>query len=109
MGKTVKLKIDETAPSDDSESSPQPKADPVARKLRAKVAAHRSWANTTDPAARTRNARVAAADRFEREVDPAGTLDPAERARRAASARKAYFLDLAARSRDARAARKVAA
>jgi hypothetical protein len=36
--------------------------------------------------------------RFEREVDPDGTLDPAERARRAENARKAYFASLALKS-----------
>jgi hypothetical protein len=67
-------------------------------------AAHISWANTPDPSARTAPARAAFDARFEREVDPDGVLPPAERKRRAAHARKAFFLDLAARS--ARSRRK---
>ena len=82
-----------------------PKLTPRERSLRAKVAAHRSWANTGDPATRTAPARRAfIVDRFEREVDPDGSLSPAERARRAAHARKAYFVGLALKS--ARARRK---
>ncbi len=45
-------------------------------------------------------------DRFEREVDPDGVLPAQERAKRAESARKAYFAKLALRSSQARAARK---
>jgi hypothetical protein len=41
-------------------------------------------------------------DRFERQVDPDGELPPAERARRAGHARKAYFTRLALRSAQAR-------
>lgn len=72
------------------------------RALRARLAAHTSWANTADPTARTEPARRAFDSRFEREVDPDGTLAPAERARRAESARKAYFLRLAYKSAAAR-------
>ena len=68
----------------------------------ARLAAHTSWANTPDPGARTAPARAAAFARFEREVDPDGVLSPAERARRAESARKAYFTRLALRSAQAR-------
>jgi hypothetical protein len=50
----------------------------------------------------TANARAAFLDRFEREVDPDGVLPAAERARRAAAARKAYFVRLAAKSAEAR-------
>ena len=75
------------------------------RTLIAKLAAHESWANTSDPAARTAPARAAALARFEHEVDPDGTLPPAERARRAASKRKAYFARLALRSAQVRRAR----
>lgn len=42
----------------------------------------------------------------ERQVDPDGVLDPAERARRAEHARRAYFTGLALKSAKARAARK---
>jgi hypothetical protein len=50
----------------------------------------------------TSAARKAFLDRFERQVDPDGTLDPAERARRAGHARKAYFTGLALKSAQAR-------
>lgn len=72
------------------------------RSLIARLAAHESWARTTDPSARTEPARRALLDRFEREVDPDGVLSPAERARRAGHARKAYFTRLALRSAQAR-------
>lgn len=45
-------------------------------------------------------------DKFEREVDPDGVLAPAERARRAAHARKAYFARLALKSAQARRRRR---
>lgn len=54
------------------------------------MAAHVSWAKTENAAARTAPARKALLDRFERQVDPEGTLDPAERARRANHARRAH-------------------
>jgi hypothetical protein len=75
---------------------------PAQRRLRAQIAAHASWAHTEDRAARTAAARQAAHDRFERQVDPEGVLPPGERARRAESARKAYFLSLALRSAKSR-------
>ncbi|MGH3968275.1 MAG: hypothetical protein ACRDTV_09240 [Mycobacterium sp.] len=37
-------------------------------------------------------------DKFERQVDPDGKLSPAERAKRAEHARKAYFARLALKS-----------
>jgi hypothetical protein len=75
---------------------------PAQRTLRARIAAHSSWANTADPAARTAPARAAAMERFEREVDPDGVLPEAERKRRAEHARKAYFSRLALKSAKAR-------
>lgn len=81
---------------------------PQQRRLRASQAAHSSWAQTTDRTARTAPGTAAFLDRFERQVDPAGQLDPQERARRAASARKAYFTRLALKSSRARASRKAA-
>ena len=78
------------------------------RALRARAAAHQSWANTADPSARTEPGRRAALERFEREVDPDGTLPPEERARRAAHARKAYFARLALKSAQARRRKKAA-
>jgi hypothetical protein len=79
---------------------------PEQRVMRSRLAAHRSWANTSDPAARTAPARKAALDRFERQVDPDGVLPEAERARRAEYARKAYFTELAFKSSRARQRRK---
>jgi hypothetical protein len=72
------------------------------RSLNARAAAHSSWAKTPDRSRRTAPAREAMLARFEREVDPDGTLPPAERARRADSARRAYFLALAAKSASTR-------
>ncbi|MCB1266445.1 MAG: hypothetical protein KDB56_18055 [Mycobacterium sp.] len=74
--------------------------------MRGQIAVHESWARTPDRAARTEKARKAALDRFERQVDPDGTLPPAERAKRAENARKAYFSRLALKSAQARRARK---
>ena len=79
---------------------------PAERALRARLAAHASWARTTDPAARTAPARAAFLDRFDRQVDPEGVLASAERARRAEHARRAYFLALAAKAAQARRAKR---
>ncbi len=46
---------------------------PSERSLRARMAAHASWANTSDRRARTAAGRKAAIDRFERQVDPPAT------------------------------------
>jgi hypothetical protein len=73
------------------------------RSLRARIAAHASWARTGDPAKRTAPAREAFLKRFEREVDPDGQLDPVERRRRAEHARKAHMQRLALKSAVARA------
>lgn len=81
---------------------------PTEKSLRGQMAAHTSWAHTEDRAARTANARKAALDRFEREVDPEGVLLPADRAKRAESARKAYFARLALKSAQARRRRNSA-
>jgi hypothetical protein len=78
------------------------KLTPAQRSMRAQIAAHASWANTTDRAARTAAASRAFNDRFARQVDPHGTLPPEERQRRAASARSACFTALALRSSQAR-------
>ena len=72
------------------------------RSLRSQIAAHESWAQTDDRPGRTAKARKAFLDRFERQVDPDGTLAPAERAKRAAHARKAHFKRLALKSAQAR-------
>lgn len=78
-----------------------PKMTPAERSLRASIAAHLKWANT-DAAEGTKAARAAFLDRFDRAVDPDGTLDPAERARRAAHLRSAHFKALALKSAQAR-------
>ncbi len=74
------------------------------RTLRARIGAYALHAKR-DPRETTRAARAALLAKFERQVDPQGTLDPAERARRALSARKAYFARLSLRSSIARRSR----
>lgn len=71
-------------------------------RLRARIAAHESWANTSDRSARTGSARAALLAKFEQRVHPDGTLPPEERARRAEHARKAHFARLALKSAQAR-------
>jgi hypothetical protein len=72
------------------------------RSMRAQIAAHESWVKTPNRSARTLPARMAMQAKFEREVDPDGTLPPAERAKRAGNARKAYYKRLALKSAQAR-------
>lgn len=79
-----------------------PANNPSERALIARAAAYDRWAGTEDRAAATAPGRKAALERFERQVDPDGRLDPAERARRAGYARKAYFTKLALKSAQAR-------
>lgn len=81
---------------------------PEERALRARLAVHTSWANTTDRTARTQPGRDAAFARFEREVDPDGVLPEAERRRRAEHLRKAHMQRLALASAKARRKRKAA-
>ncbi|MGY1871989.1 hypothetical protein [Nocardia gipuzkoensis] len=75
---------------------------PTERTLRARVAAHESWARTGDRAARTAKARAALESKFDRVVDPDGLLSPEERAYRADQARKAHYTRLALKSAQAR-------
>jgi hypothetical protein len=75
--------------------------DAAMRRLRARIAASARHAHTEGGEA-TAAARRAFLDRFERQVDPEGVLPPAERARRAGSARRAHFLRLALRSSQVR-------
>jgi hypothetical protein len=75
---------------------------PTERSLRARLAAHASWANTRDRSTRTAPARRAAMDRYERQVDPKGELAPGERARRAEQAMRAHMTRLAYKSAKAR-------
>lgn len=67
---------------------------PAERALIARHAAHASWASCEDRSARSAPGRIAADARFEKQVDPDGTLPPAERAKRAASARAAFYADI---------------
>lgn len=75
---------------------------PAERTMRARKAVHVSWSRTADRAARTAPARAAMLAKFEREVDPDGVLHPDERAKRAESAKRAYYADLAMKSVRAR-------
>lgn len=77
--------------------------DPIERTLRARLAAHMSWANAADRSARTERAREAAAERFEkkaREMHPDAT--DREIVTVAESLRKAYYTGLGLRSAQAR-------
>jgi hypothetical protein len=85
---------------------PQPRSQ---RSLASSIAAHERWAHEPDRSAATAAARAALMTKFEHEVDPDGTLDPAERARRAEHKRKAYFGRLALKSATVRRARAVVA
>ncbi|MGH3908822.1 MAG: hypothetical protein ACRDTE_32265 [Pseudonocardiaceae bacterium] len=78
---------------------------PAQRKLRAQIAANTRWSRE-DPATTGPRGQAGLLARFEREVDPGGTLEPAERARRAEAARKAHMQRLALASARARGARK---
>lgn len=77
--------------------------------LHARLGAYSLPAQVADPSAHTGPARRAFLDRFGREVDPDGVLTPADRARRAEHAKKAYFTRLALASAKARRARGSAA
>ena len=81
-----------------------PAHDPRDRALIAEIAISTRWANTPAeerPKANEKARREFLA-RFERDVDPDGTLHPAERARRAEHAKRAYFARLALKSVQAR-------
>jgi len=60
----------------------------------ARVAALSRWAEVRDRTAATAKARQGLLDRFAREVDPRGELEPAERARRAETARRKFYARL---------------
>jgi hypothetical protein len=80
----------------------------VDRKTSARIAALEKWARW-DAAAGTAAARKAFMGRFEREVieaDPNVIRRPREVIRRAELLKRAYFLRLAAKSAEGRAARK---
>jgi hypothetical protein len=71
-----------------------PELTPELRTLRAQIAAHESWANTTDRTARTAKARKALEDKFLAEADGDS--------KRAESLRRAYYARLAFKSAQAR-------
>lgn len=75
---------------------------PGERTLRAQIAANESWARCENRSARTLPARIALMEKFEYQVDPQRKLLPAERAKRAENARKAYYQRLALKSAQAR-------
>jgi hypothetical protein len=85
-----------------SRSHPSNGLTPSERVLRARMAAHISWAKTEDRSARTAAARRAALGRFEEQVDPDRRLSPSERARRAEHAMRAHMTRLALRSAQVR-------
>ena len=75
-----------------------PSLTPKERELRARLAAHESWANTSDRTARTAAGRAALDQKFLDQADG----DPV----RAASMRKAYYARLALKSAQARRAKR---
>jgi hypothetical protein len=81
---------------------------PEQRKMRASLAAHTRWAQETNRKEAMRPALDGMLAKFEREVDPQGVLDPAERAMRAESAKKAYFKALQLKSSRSRGKKKAA-
>jgi hypothetical protein len=83
-----------------------PGATTAERSLAGSIAANERWAKEPDREAATRPGRRAFMARFERLVDPDGVLAPDERARRAGSAKRAYFQRLALRSSRIRRLRK---
>lgn len=74
---------------------------PNERTMRARLAAHLLHASV-DSREHTGPARRAFMARFEDQVDPDRVLSPAERARRAEHAKKAYFTRLALKSAQVR-------
>lgn len=83
-----------------------PAFDPVERSRIARIAANTRHSRC-DGFETTASARKAAEGRFDDQVDPERVLPPAERARRADLARRAYFQQLARKSAAARRKRTV--
>jgi hypothetical protein len=96
-------RTDSAAPAYSSEQGRA--ASPAERSLRARLAAYAMHAQR-DSRQTSAPGRAAFLARFEREVDPDGTLDPAERQRRAAQARSAYFTRLSLAAAKARRAQR---
>lgn len=78
---------------------------PGERALRARMASHASWANTSDRARRSRPGQAAAFKRFEDMVDPDGSLSESERFKRAESLRRAHMAEIALKSAKSRRAK----
>lgn len=76
------------------------------RSLRARIAAHASWAKTSDRKARTSRATEGFLQRLEQEIDPGNELPSEVRRTMAVHARTAHMLKLARRSAAARRRRK---
>ncbi|WP_445160798.1 hypothetical protein ACTXG5_21960 [Mycobacterium sp. Dal123C01] len=93
------------APTDNDPLTPKTGLTAFERKKRSEKAVHTQWAKETNRTARTAAARGNSPSSLryhEKQIDPDGLLLPAERRKRAESARKAYFADLALRSAKAR-------
>jgi hypothetical protein len=82
--------------------------DDALRRLRSSIAANERWSREQDRTAATAPGRDAFMRKFYDQVDPDRRLDPAERERRATSARKAHFSRLALASAKARRHRAAA-
>ena len=80
---------------------PKPPLTPSERSMRARLAAHKMHA-AHNPVETTAAGRVKFNQRFEDEVDPDRVLPEPERLRRAESARKGYYAQLAFKSARAR-------
>jgi hypothetical protein len=79
-----------------------PQLTPAQRTLRARLAAHASWANTVDPSARAANGQAGLKAKFRRELEEAGVTDPDELERRASQRLKQHMNALALKSARAR-------
>jgi len=79
------------------------------RRTAGRLGAHSTHARHDSRAITAAARRASYHDRFEKLVDPDLILEPAERAKRADHARRAWYLRLSERSREVRAARKAAA
>lgn len=75
--------------------------------INASIASRTRWSKE-DGVEGTAKARRAFLDQFEDQVDPDRTLSAAERARRAESAKRAYFTRLSKKAAEARQAKRIA-
>lgn len=87
--------------------NPYQHMDPEERSLRAQVAAHESWAQTTDRQARIKPALDGQIAKFAREADPDGVMSPEQRAAAARNRQLAHMARMRlARATKARRARQ---